>query len=71
MFLKKTIEHLDAFELGGELGVSDGVDEEPAREYRNRIVHTIGNLTLVNQTAQLVAVDPLGEEAGGFARIQS
>ena len=29
--------------------IPSDVDVEPAREYRNRIVHTIGNLTLVNQ----------------------
>ena len=44
-----TIEHLMPLSWEANWALSDGVDEEPAREYRNRIVHTIGNLTLVNQ----------------------
>lgn len=44
-----TIEHLMPLSWEANWSLSDGVDEEPAREYRNRIVHTIGNLTLVNQ----------------------
>ena len=44
-----TIEHL--MPLGWETNwpLLDGVDEGLSRENRNRIVHTIGNLTLVNQ----------------------
>jgi len=44
-----TIEHLMPLSWEANWALADGVDEEPAREYRNRIVHTIGNLTLVNQ----------------------
>ena len=44
-----TIEHLMPISWEANWPLPDGVDEEPAKEYRNRIVHTIGNLTLVNQ----------------------
>ena len=44
-----TIEHLMPLSWEANYPLPDGVDGEPGRENRNRIVHTIGNLTLVNQ----------------------
>lgn len=44
-----TIEHLMPLSWEANWPLPDGVDKDPATEYRNRIVHTIGNLTLVNQ----------------------
>ncbi len=44
-----TIEHLMPVRWEANWELPDGVDEELARERRDRMVHTIGNLTLVNQ----------------------
>ena len=44
-----TIEHLMPVSWEANWALPDGVDQEPSSEYRKRIVHTIGNLTLVNQ----------------------
>ena len=44
-----TIEHLMPLSWEANWPLPDGAGEEPGREYRNRIVHTIGNLTLVSQ----------------------
>ena len=44
-----TIEHLMPLSWEANWPLPDGADGEPGKEYRNRIVHTIGNLTLVSQ----------------------
>ena len=44
-----TIEHLMPKSWGRYWPLPNGADEESGTEARNRIVHTIGNLTLVNQ----------------------
>ena len=44
-----TIEHLMPVSWEANWPLLDGVDEESGRERRNRLVHTVGNLTLVNQ----------------------
>ena len=44
-----TIEHLMPLSWQENWPPPSGDDDEPATEYRNRVVHTIGNLTLVNQ----------------------
>ena len=47
---KLTIEHLMPVGWGeGKWPLPDGIDSVAGREIRNRLVHTIGNLTLVNQ----------------------
>ena len=44
-----TIEHLMPVSWEANWPLPEGLDKEPASEYRSRVVHTIGNLTLVNQ----------------------
>ena len=45
-----TIEHIMPQQWQNNYPLADGVaDENEAREHRNQIVHTLGNLTLVNQ----------------------
>ena len=44
-----TIEHLMPVSWEANWTLPSDGDEEPARENRNRVVHTIGNLTLVTQ----------------------
>lgn len=44
-----TIEHLMPVSWGTHWPLPEGVDEESGRDHRKRILHTIGNLTLVNQ----------------------
>ena len=44
-----TIEHLMPVSWGANWPLPDGVDERRFTENRNRIVHTVGNLTLINR----------------------